>query len=1024
MLPAPPTGGGSSVSSRLFNDLQADLSAGHVLVIVGAGVSIASTAGTPGQRFASWNGLVANGIERCTELALSLPEGWADRLRADLRSQDLDSLLIVAEHIGSKLGAPESGEYARWLRETVGTLRAKDPSIVSALSELGCVLATTNYDSLLEDATGQSPVTWRAGNLVERVVNRVDPGIIHLHGHWREPASVVLGIRDYERVLGDPHAQTVLHALRMMRTILFVGFGSGLQDPNFGAFLRWTRGVFAGSEGRHYRLCREQEVAELQALHPPAERLFPLAYGRDHADLAPFLRRLQPAHTASDEAGSIAAAAPAFAQRLSPRIPGRPRCFGRDDQIDELVTGLLSKPLLPVLILGPPGVGKTNLALTALHHPRVIEVFGPRRFFASCDGVTSHEGVIAACAKAVGLELAPSLADRLFRHLEAAPPLLVLDNAETPWETDPPGVDDLFVQLASLDGLALVVSLRGEQRPAGPTWREPLRLRPLDLAAARSAFLSIAGERHRSDPLLDRLIEAVDRLPLALTLLGFEAEAAHDLADVWQLWQTERISLLRLRGGTTRLTSVEVSVALSLKSPRLTSSSRRLASLLALLPEGLAAADLRDLLPADGPQGASDLRKIGLILPEDSRLRLLAPVREAVARLQPPAAEDREALVRHYFSLAQLAKSVGHEGGAKAARRLTPELLNFEAVLSVALQDPRPEAAIEAAISLTDFLRFSGLPSPVLALALDAALEMGSLLLQARCIDSIGLIALHRSDYPTARARFEEALAIFRRVEDPLGEANCILSLGDIAHRCSDHGTARTLYEEALPIFHRVGYPLGAANCIQSLGDIDLQRSDHEAASARYEQALAIFRPLGYVRGEANCILGLSEIALQRSDYETARTRYEEGLAIYRRIGSLRGEAHCILGLGEVALQGSEYETARACYEEALPLYRRIGSLLGEANCLRGFGDIAAVLGDEASAQELFEEALRLYEKIAEPDSIGWANLRLARLASTRPESRIQYLKAARSAWASISRTDLLSRLEDEFGAIPARPSD
>ncbi len=681
------------MSSLLINDLLADLSAGDVLVIVGAGVSIASTAGTPGLNLASWTGLLANGIQRCTELGLSLPEGWAKRLRADLLSGDLDSLLSVAERIASKLGAPEGGEYARWLRETVGALRAEDPSILSALRELGCVLATTNYDSLLEEATGRSQVTWRAGARVERVVRGKDPGILHFHGHWQEPASVVLGIRDYERMLGNAHAQTVLRALRMTRTLVFVGCGSGLQDPNVGAFLRWTRGVFSGSEGRHYRLCREQEVAELQALHPAAERLFPLAYGRDHADLAPFLRRLQQPSIASHEAGSISAASPALTQSLSPRIPGRPRCFGRDDLIEELVTALLSKPLLPALILGPPGVGKTNLALTALHHERVVEKFAARRFFASCDGATSREGLIAACAKAVGLKLGPFLAERLFRDLESASALLVLDNAETPWETDPQGVDDLFAQLSSLDGLALVVSLRGEQRPAGATWREPLRLRPLDLTAARSAFLSIAGERHRSDPLLDRLIDAVDRLPLALTLLAYEAEAAHDLTEVWQLWQIARATLRRLHRGTTRLASVEASVALSLESPRMTSPARRLVSLLALLPEGMATADARDLLPTDGPQGASDLRKIGLLLPEDSRLRLLAPVREAVARLQPPAAEDREALASHYFSLAQLAQKVGREGGAEAARRLTPScstLKPFSRLLSRIRGPKRP----------------------------------------------------------------------------------------------------------------------------------------------------------------------------------------------------------------------------------------------------------------------------------------------------------------------------------------------
>jgi hypothetical protein len=79
-----------------------------------------------------------------------------------------------------------------------------------------------------------------------------------------------------------------------MRTLLFVGFGAGLQDPNFAAFLRWTTHVFPGSEYRHFRLVRTHEVNEIQRQHPRDERIFALTYGTDFGDLAPFLQCLAP----------------------------------------------------------------------------------------------------------------------------------------------------------------------------------------------------------------------------------------------------------------------------------------------------------------------------------------------------------------------------------------------------------------------------------------------------------------------------------------------------------------------------------------------------------------------------------------------------------------------------------------------------------------------------------------------------------------------------------------------------------
>ncbi len=63
----------------------------------------------------------------------------------------------------------------------------------------------------------------------------------------------------------------------------------------------------------------------------------------------------------------------------------------------------------------------------------------------------------------------------------------------------------------------------------------------------------------------------------------------------------------------------------------------------------------------------------------------------------------------------------------------------------------------------------------------------------------------------------------------------------------------------------------------------------------------------------------------------------------------------------------------------------------------------------------LFEQSLLLYQRIPEPYSIGMTNRRLARLSSV-PAERNSHLSAARDAWQSIDRPDLLKELHAEFG--------
>ena len=1053
-------------TEALVADLRAQIEAGQVLVIAGAGVSVAATAGgsPDSSRVASWKGLLADGIERCVQVG-SPPAtaAWAERLRADLESTELDDVLSVADRVAGRLEAPAGGEYRRWLRETVGALRASDPSVPRALAELGTTIATTNYDGLLKEATGRPAVTWRDGSRIERVVRGDEAGILHLHGHWQEPQSVVLGIRSYEKILGDAPAQAMLRALRTLRTLVFVGCGAGLEDPNFAALLAWSRGVFAGSEYRQFRLCLSSEVAALRALHAPEERLFPIPYGSEHSDLVPFLRGLgaQRPRTAAPAAPATAVSS-AGADPAVPRLPAPRHCFGREDAVAEVVAAVLAKPAAPLAILGPPGVGKTTVAVTALHDAQVARRYRSRRFFVRADGTGGRDALAAAVASAVGLEPGPGLEQRTWRELERSAALLVVDNAETPWDADPQAVEELLAQLGAVPGLALVATVRGDERPAGPRWGEPIRLRPLDLAPARSAFLAIAGERHRFDPYLDPLLEAVEKLPIAIDLLAHQAEPLPGLGELWQRWQSERSAVLRRAGGRTREVNLEVSVELSLQSPRMSRSGERLASLLALLPGGLSPEDVGSVLPGEGAAAAVVLRRTGLAAPDAARLRLLAPIREVVRRVRPPQPEDHLRLVDTFLDVARLGDRMGAEGGAEAARRLEIELGNLEAILAGALETADPEAAIGAALDIGRFQRFTGLGGPALLdQATAAATRVGSDLLEARCfraradlararsdhdgarsryqealplcrrvgdvlgeascIVSLGDIALWRSDHDGARSRYEEALPLFRRVGNVLGEANCIRGLGNIALERSDHNGARSHYEDALPLFRQVGDVLGEANCVKSLGNIALERSDHDSARLLYEDALPLFRRVGSMRGEANCILSLGIIAGRRFDHDGARSHYEEALALYRQVGSVLGEANCILSLGDIALWHSDHDGARSRYEEALPLFRRVGYVLGDANCVLSLGDLATATGDTETARQLIGKALELYERIAEPYSVGRAHRRLAKIAAD-VASQQEHLEAARQAWRDIGRLDLVANLDRELEAGGAEP--
>ena len=286
------------MADTLTEDLRRLIAAKQVLVVVGTGVAIAATssANVPkGAPASSWPGLLKLGVQECRKLFPGkLDAAWQDRVLGEIGSGDLDDMVSAAEKISKKLGGNDGPEFKRWLRETVGQLKASDATVLERLAALDVPLATTNYDDLLATATGRRAVTWQDPDDVAGVLRGDSDGILHLHGHWQTPASVVLGIRSYEDVRQDTHAQAVVRALAMTKSLVFVGCGEGLSDPNFKPFLSWLGAVSRHHTARHYRLCLEAEVGALHAAHPPEQRIFPVSYGKKHADLAGFLAGLAP----------------------------------------------------------------------------------------------------------------------------------------------------------------------------------------------------------------------------------------------------------------------------------------------------------------------------------------------------------------------------------------------------------------------------------------------------------------------------------------------------------------------------------------------------------------------------------------------------------------------------------------------------------------------------------------------------------------------------------------------------------
>ncbi|KAI0040348.1 hypothetical protein FA95DRAFT_1527690, partial [Auriscalpium vulgare] len=350
--------------------------------------------------------------------------------------------------------------------------------------------------------------------------------------------------------------------------------------------------------------------------------------------------------------------------RANTKIPAYSPAFcGRDSHMMTVLDLLNDANELPVrtVILGAGGIGKTTLALAILHHPAVVHKFHERIYFISCEGCLSASMLINDIAKVLGIQndLDYSLKEEeILSYLESSPNLLCLDNFETLWNADlqvKHTVTVLLQKFSSVFSVSLLITMRGLEYPEGIAWSKPLLspLQALSFDTAQKVFQQISN---KWDEWAERLVQAVEGLPLALTIIAHLAQS-QECKFLWQQWEETNIRIIE-RGKGHRLTSLETSIELSIEGYHLRSHSTALVilSLLGMLPGGLVPERLNcfQYLFSDiqsTKKSVNALLKSGLVYQSFETLHVHPLIRHYSEEHLPLSAEHMKLLKQHYIDL-------------------------------------------------------------------------------------------------------------------------------------------------------------------------------------------------------------------------------------------------------------------------------------------------------------------------------------------------------------------------------------
>jgi predicted ATPase/transcriptional regulator with XRE-family HTH domain len=715
-----------------------------------------------------------------------------------------------------------------------------------------------------------------------------------------------------------------------------------------------------------------RQVAELMAdffAIPTAQRPDFLLFARGQADAWEESSSEQPSAPTVPLPSSIderlANSRPSSANNLPTQLTS---FVGRPVELPRILDLLLTSGVRLLTLTGPPGTGKTRLALQVA--TELLKDFEDGVFFVNLAPISDPGLVVPEIAQslALGRSGANPILDAVEGYVRDRRLLLVLDNFEQVVEAAP-HVAELLMKAPRLKVLATSrapLQVRGEKEFSVPTLQLPdtehlpplnrlSRFEAVRLFIQRATDVSTDFEMTADNAsAVAQICARLDGLPLAIELAAARVKVLSPQAILTRL--ESRLDLLT--GGPRDLPPRQRTLrsAIEWSYDLLDEDEKKLFSRLGVFQGGRSLEAIEAICSADGNNVpdmhmldmVSSLVNKGLLRREEGvdgalRFTMLETIHEYAREKLDESGEGED--IRRLYALyfvdfaEQAEQHLINTEQTVWIDRLDAELGNFRAVLGWSQSaEGDPNLGLRMATALG---RFWNTRSYV---------QEGREWLS---------VVLSRVD---AQER-----------TPPVGRA--LMWAGWLAYFQSEYGKARELLVESLTIFREQGSKQDIAYTLDGLGEIAYYEGNFELAIACFEEWLAISREVGDIGGitESLLFLGYAEWRLVESgNYDLPNARLNEALALIRQVGNAYRLAEALRMVGEIRVRQGDYGQASGLLQESLAISQEQGTKWGIAASLGTLGWLALCEGDYERARQLLRESILTRQEIGDKGGMAW----------------------------------------------------
>jgi CHAT domain-containing protein len=236
--------------------------------------------------------------------------------------------------------------------------------------------------------------------------------------------------------------------------------------------------------------------------------------------------------------------------------------------------------------------------------------------------------------------------------------------------------------------------------------------------------------------------------------------------------------------------------------------------------------------------------------------------------------------------------------------------------------------------------------------------------------------------------KYEEAVAIYRSLNDQKGEAIAIARVANGFYLLSDLQKSLALFQQALPLFKAAGEKKLEAYVLNESGLIYNYIGDRDRALASLDGALALQREIGDRWGEAATINNIGLYYSSQGFKYRALEYYTQSLKIHREVHDREGEAADLNNMGSVNNSIGRKDKAIESYEAALTIMRAIGDRRSEGVALGNLGILNAQLGDDDKAFYYFNQSLQIKSETGNKQGVAVALNSIGNVYSARGDKQ------------------------------------